>query len=318
MQVRSQALMFTAGIAACATCLPVSITAQSPTPQECSTIVANALSHPANLDTLAMIVQCPGVTGSVFATLLNEPAVFADSSTYDTVFRWASYRREPEVFAVALADFADEGELRLRRMVGAAILVKYLAPSSPDWKLREFPQNPAAIDGCAVGPGTSSWAGDLPLPASAIADAKAAAVSVIGGSGPASVRFLAHCVLNVTAPDSGMFDPGLPLNEEFNPASDFEFDVLCGRRVLLRNKSLAPVSIRLVWGDDYSQILQNTQARDYTLEGRTPPATSFETVWQVPSPTALKFRIQEVTNGWGGPPYILLVNVETLNTTSCP
>jgi len=296
--------------------VPATGTAQTYTSQECTAITANALAHPARGDTLAMVGYCPNAFGPTMSTLLQDAAVYADSATYDEVVRRASLRREPEIFSAALSIAQDGGATRLQRLSALAILIRYFSPSV-DLDLRGMPSSYPRVDLCVLGGGTQAAPGDNPLPSDAAATTESVASTIGAGSGPDAVRVLAHCLLTAVTIDPEYLDPPDRPNTVFNAASDFQFQVLCGRRVKLVNASYAPVSLRLVWGDDAAQITANNQARDYTLPGRTATNPVGETIWQVPGTTALKFRVQRVLNGWGAPPYQLLVNIETLDTTSC-
>jgi|GEM_PF-5220287 len=294
------------------------LSSQQYTPQECAAITASALAHPARTDTLRLVRDCPGVFGSTFATLLQSVAVFADSGTFDTVARMASRRREPEIFSAAIAVAGDTGRPELARLTAVWLLVKYMYGTSFDINLRalgEYEDDGPAI--CVTAPGTRAVSGENPLPADARAQVHSLATSLMAEQPMGWVPLHAQCLDHISNDALLVFSSSPREQLTFNPSTDFAFQVLCGRRVLLRNASLAPVSIRLVWGDTPAQVSLNQQARDYTLPGRRDGTPYFETTWTVPSQTARKFRIQQVTNPYSAPPYVLLVNLETLNTTAC-
>lgn len=294
-----------------------SLGAQTYSPAQCSTIIGNALSHPANRDTLALVEYCPNAFGPTIASLLQDQAVYADSALYDEVVWRATRRQEPELFTAALSIAQDAGATRLQRLSAIQILIKYFSPAA-ETNVRGMPQSFARVDLCTLGGGRQAAAGENPLPANARATALGVATAIGNAPGPDAVRVLAHCLIAATTINPDYIDPPGRPNTNFTPATDFQVQVLCGRRLQLSNTSYAAVSLRLVWGDNAAQITANNQARDYTLPGRTITNPVFQTVWQVPSSTALKFRIQQLLNGWGGPPYVLLVSMETLNTTACP
>src|SRR5690606_20372348 len=159
--------------------------------------------------------------------------------------------------------------------------------------------------------------GDLPLPANAKATAFGVVSSTVDSDAAGAVRHQAYCLYYITSPPTPGTQSVPPPPETFAPAQHFRAEALCVPRVRLRNVSRIPVSVQLLWGAVATGILAETGLRAYTLAGRTPGASRFETIWQVPGTSTTMFLVRQVLTETGEPPYVVLQGLTRVDMSEC-